>query len=230
MPDFIQLNFGERGKNPIWCRTRVRNKNDAADARAIWTAVQQPEMKMIAIKTEHQQSILALHRMRSQLMKFRHMQTNAIRGLTLEFGHPLAESYDSLRTAFAGALVELGDELPGMLIETLREQWARVQGLDKEIALIEGRLKHALSESPACKSIAAIPGVGLLTATAAVATIGNLAMFKTGRELAAWLGLVPRQTGTGGRIRQLGISKRGDAYLRTLLMRGARAIIAKGKR
>ena len=185
---------------------------------------------MIAIKTEHQQSILALHRMRSQLMKFRHMQTNAIRGLMLEFGHPLAESYDALRTAFAGALVELGDELPGMLIETLREQWARVQGLDKEIALIEGRLKHALSESPACKSIAAIPGVGLLTATAAVATIGNLAMFKTGRELAAWLGLVPRQTGTGGRIRQLGISKRGDAYLRTLLMRGARAIIAKGKR
>lgn len=117
-----------------------------------------------------------------------------------------------------------------MLIDTLREQWARVQGLDKEIALIEGRLKHALSESPACKSIAAIPGVGLLTATAAVATMGDPAMFKTGREFAAWLGLVPRQTGTGGRIRQLGISKRGDAYLRTLLMHGARAIIAKGKR
>lgn len=90
----------------------LRNKTDAADARAIWTAVQQPEMKMIAIKTEHQQSILALHRMRSQLMKFRHMQTNAIRGLMLEFGHPLPESYEALRKAFAGALVELGDKLP----------------------------------------------------------------------------------------------------------------------
>ena len=205
----------------------LRNKTDAADARAIWTAVQQPEMKTVAIKTVYQQSILALHRMRAQLLKFRHMQTNAIRGLLLEFGHPLPESYLALRKAFPTVMATLEKQLPGILIETLREQWARVQSLDNEIALIEGRLKRALAETPTCQMISDIPGVGLMTATAAVATMGDPASFKTGREFAAWLGLVPRQTGTGGRIRQLGISKRGDAYLRTLLMHGARAIIAR---
>jgi len=119
-------------------------------------------------------------------------------------------------------MATLDKQLPGILIETLREQWARVQSLDNEIALIEGRLKRALAETPTCQMISDIPGVGLMTATAAVATMGDPASFKTGREFAAWLGLVPGQTGTGGRIRQLGISKRGDAYLRTLLMHGAR--------
>lgn len=208
----------------------LRNKTDAADARAIWTAVQQPEMKTVAIKSEFQQGILALHRLRAQLMKFRHMQTNAIRGLLLEFGYPLPEGYQALRKAFPATLASLEETLPGMLVETLREQWARIQSIDQEIAVIEGRLKQALSETPACQAIAEIPGVGLLTATAAVASMGDPRSFKTGREFAAWLGLVPRQTGTGGRIRQLGISKRGDVYLRTLLMHGARAIIATGKR
>lgn len=114
-----------------------------------------------------------------------------------------------------------------MLLQTLREQWARVQGLDREIALIELRLKQALSESAACKAIAEIPGIGLLSATAAVATMGDPGSFRSGREFAAWLGLVPRQTGTGGRVRQLGISKRGDSYLRTLLIHGARAVVAR---
>ena len=208
----------------------LRNKTDAADARAIWTAVQQPEMKTVAIKTELQQGILALHRLRAQLMKFRNMQSNAIRGLLLEFGYALPEGYPALRKAFPVALASLDGNLPGMLIDTLREQWARVQSVDKEMSTIEGRLKQALSETPACKAIAEIPGVGLLTATAAVASMGDPNTFKTGREFAAWLGLVPRQTGTGGRIRQLGISKRGDVYLRTLMMHGARAIIATGKR
>ena len=208
----------------------LRNKTDAADARAIWTAAQQPEMKTVAIKTELQQAVLALHRLRAQLMKFRNMQSNAIRGLLLEFGYTLPEGYPALRKAFPAALASLDGNLPGMLIDTLREQWARIQSVDKEMSTIEARLKQALSETPACKAIAEIPGVGLLTATAAVASMGDPHTFKTGREFAAWLGLVPRQTGTGGRIRQLGISKRGDVYLRTLLMHGARAIIATGKR
>jgi transposase len=208
----------------------LRNKTDAADARAIWTAAQQPEMKVVAIKSEIQQSILALHRLRAQLLKFRHMQTNAIRGLLLEFGVTLPEGYTALRKALPTVLASLDGKMLGMLLDTLREQWARVQSLDDEIALIEGRLKRVMSETAACKLIADIPGVGLLTATAAVATMGDPRTFKTGREFAAWLGLVPRQRGTGGRVRQLGISKRGDVYLRTLLMHGARAIIAKGKR
>jgi transposase len=207
----------------------LRNKTDAADARAIWIAAQHRDIKAVAIKTEHQQSVLALHRVRSQLMKMRVMQTNALRGFLMEFGETLPEGYLALRKALPVCLEALECKLPSMLLHTLREQWARVQGLDQDIAVIELRLKQALSESPACKSIAEIPGIGLLTATAAVATMGDPASFKSGREFAAWVGLVPRQTGTGGRIRQLGISKRGDAYLRTLLMHGARTLVARNK-
>ena len=207
----------------------LRNKTDAADARAIWTAVQQPDLKAIAVKTEHQQSVLALHRVRSQLMKMRIMQTNALRGLLMEFGETLPEGYVILRMALPGCLSALEGKLPGLLLQTLREQWTRVQALEQDIAAIEARLKQALSETPACQAVAEIPGIGVLTATAAVATMGDPASFKNGREFAAWLGLVPRQTGTGGRIRQLGISKRGDTYLRTLLMHGARALVARSK-
>lgn len=205
------------------------NKTDAADARAIWTAVQQPEARLVAIKSEQQQAILALHRLRAQLIKFRIMQTNALRGLLYEFGEVLPEGSVALAKALPAALVAVCERLPGMLIDSLREQWARVQTINAEIATIERRLASALRASEPCRQIAAIPGVGLLTATAAVAAIGEAKHFASGREFAAWLGLVPRQTGTGGRVRQLGLSKRGDTYLRTLLIHGARAVIARGK-
>ena len=205
------------------------NKTDAADARAIWTAVQQPEARLVGVKSEQQQAILALHRVRAQLMKFRIMQTNALRGLLYEFGEVLPEGSVALAKSLPLALAALSERVPRMLIDTLHEQWARVQSINAEIATIERRLASALRESEACRQIAAIPGVGLLTATAAVAAIGEANSFASGREFAAWLGLVPRQTGTGGRVRQLGLSKRGDRYLRTLLMHGARAVIARGK-
>jgi transposase len=207
----------------------VGNKTDAADARAIWTAVQQPGARFVAIKTEPQQVILALHRMRAQLMKFRIMQTNALRGLLYEFGVVLPEGARALAKAWPAALATVADQLPAMLIDSLREQWTRVRATESEIAAIERRLASALRDSPLCQQIAAIPGVGLLSATAAVAVMGNANTFKSGREFAAWLGLVPRQTGTGGRIRQLGLSKRGDTYLRTLLIHGARAVVAKAR-
>jgi transposase len=205
------------------------NKTDAADAQAIWTAVQQPEAKYVAIKTEQQQATLALHRLRAQLMKFRIMQTNALRGLLYEFGEVLPEGARALAKAWPGALARIEDRLPAMLLDSLREQWARVQQVESEIAAIDRRLTSVLRASTPCQQIAAIPGVGVLTATAAVAAMGDPTAFKSGREFAAWLGLVPRQTGTGGRVRQLGLSKRGDTYLRTLLIHGARAIIARSK-
>jgi transposase len=205
------------------------NKTDAADARAIWTAVQQPGAHLVAIKTETQQTILSLHRLRAQLMKFRIMQTNALRGLLYEFGVVLPEGARALAKAWPAALATLVDQLPAMLIDTLREQWARVGAIEAEIAAIERRLAAALRDNPACQQIAAIPGVGLLTATAAVAAIGHASTFKSGRQFAAWLGLVPRQTGTGGRIRQMGLSKRGDTYLRMLLIHGARSVIARAR-
>lgn len=205
------------------------NKTDAADAQAIWTAVQQPDAHFVAIKTEGQQAVLALHRMRSQLLKFRVMQTNALRGLLYEFGHVLPEGHGALAKAWPAAVAALADQLPSMLLESLREQWARVQSTQQEIANIERRLASTLRANAACREVATVPGIGLLTATAAVAAIGDAKTFKSGRQFAAWVGIVPRQTGTGGRVRQLGLSKRGDTYLRTLLIHGARAIIARGK-
>lgn len=205
------------------------NKNDVADARAIWLAVQQPAVRSVAIKTEAQQAVLALHRMRQQLVKFRTMQSNGLRGLLTEYGEVMAIGRAALNRGMPGALARLAERLPEVLINTLREQWNMLATLDEQIVQIEQRLLAWMKQDPASKKIAQIPGVGLLTATAAVATMGNANAFKSGREFAAWLGLVPAQTGSGGRIRLLGISKRGDTYLRTLLIHGARAVLMHTK-
>jgi transposase len=200
------------------------NKNDAADARAIWMATQMPS-KAVAVKTEAQQAVLALHRMRQQLVKFRTMQINSLRGLLTEYGEVMARSRAALDNAIAGVLERLSERLPAVLIDTLREQWNGLENLDTQIAGIERRLHEWMKQDKACKAIAAIPGVGLLTATAAVATMGDPKSFRSGREFAAWLGLVPGQTGSGGKVQLLGISKRGDTYLRTLLIHGARSVL-----
>lgn len=205
------------------------NKNDRQDARAIWTATQQPHVKRVAVKTEEQQAILALHRMRSGLVKFRTAQINALRGLLTEYGEVMPQGKAALRRGIAAALARLEDRLPAIVIDTLREQWARIDKLDEEIAAIEQRLKLWLKEDESCRRIAQIPGVGPLTATAAVAIMGEARAFKSGREFAAFAGLVPRQTGTGGRVKLLGISKRGDTYLRTLLIHGARSVLTHAK-
>lgn len=200
------------------------NKNDVADARAIWLAVQQPSIRLVAIKTEAQQAVLALHRMRQQLVKFRTMQSNGLRGLLTEYGEVMATGRAALNRGVPEALARLAERLPAVLIDTLREQWNMLSRLDEQICQIENRLVAWMKEDEASKKIAQIPGVGLLTATAAVATMGKASAFKSGREFAAWLGLVPGQTGSGGRIRLLGISKRGDTYLRTLLVHCARVV------
>lgn len=204
-----------------------RHKTDAADAQAIWTAGQQPGMHFVPVKTEDQQAILALHRIRSQLMKMRIMQTNEVRGVLYEFGIVLPEGHVALLKAWPGALLEAQRRLPAMVVDSLVEQRKRIAGLQGDLVAVERRLAQHLRENPACQAIATVPGVGVLTATAIVATMGSPAAFDNARQFAAWLGLTPRQRGTGGRIRQLGISKRGDVYVRTLLMHGARAAILK---
>jgi transposase len=206
----------------------IRNKNDAADARAIWLAVQQPG-KAVAVKTETQQAVLALHRMRQQLVKFRTMQINSLRGLLTEYGEVMAKSRAALDKAIPAVLARVADRLPAVLIDTLREQWNGLTKLDGQIAEIERRLRQWMQQNKAVKAVAAIPGVGVLTATAAVATIGDAKSFRSGREFAAWIGLVPKQVGSGGKVTLLGISKRGDTYLRTLLIHGARSVVAHAK-
>ncbi|MGF6292944.1 transposase [Paraburkholderia youngii] len=202
----------------------IGNKSDPADARAIWMATQIPR-KAVAIKSEAQQAVLALHRMRQQLVKFRTMQINSLRGLLAEYGEVMGRSREVLDKAIPGVLAKLSERLPAMLIDTLRAQWNSLTVLDRQIAEIEQRLRIWMREDQACKTIAAVPGVGLLTATAAVATMGDATAFRSGREFAAWIGLVPKQTGSGGKVQLLGISRRGDTYLRTLLIHGARSVL-----
>ncbi|UIF89143.1 IS110 family transposase (plasmid) [Cupriavidus necator] len=206
----------------------IGNKNDPADARAIWMATQMPS-KAVAVKTESQQAVLALHRLRQQKIKMRTMQMNSLRGLLSEYGEVMAKSRGALDKAIPGVLARLAERLPAMLIESLRDLWNDLDRLDKQIAEIERRLQTWMKEDKACKAIAAIPGVGLLTATATVASMGDAKAFKSGREFAAWLGLVPKQTGTGGKVQLLGISRRGDTYVRTLLIHGARSVLFHAK-
>ena len=205
------------------------NKTDATDARAIWLAVQQPGVKFVGVKTTGQQATLTLHRQRELMMKMRTMQTNALRGLLYEFGATFAKGRKALFSEVEQALVDLSTELPQMVADSLREQVARIKALSEDMQAIEKRLGLQLRQDPQMQRIAQIPGVGLLTATAAIATMGEASAFKSGREFCAWLGLVPGQRGTGGKVRLGGISKRGDTYLRTLLIHGARSVLAHAK-
>jgi transposase len=206
----------------------IGNKKDAADARAIWLAVQQPS-KPVAVKTEMQQAMLALHRMREQLVKFRTMQINGLRGLLTEYGEVMGKGRAALDKAIPQVLGRVAERLPAVVIDTLREQWSGLTKLDEQVASIERRMREWKKEDPQVQAISAIPGVGLLTSTAAVATMGDAKAFRSGREFAACIGIVPEQRGTGGKVNLLGISKRGDTYLRALLIHGARSVLSNSK-
>ncbi|OXC76066.1 IS110 family transposase [Caballeronia sordidicola] len=205
------------------------NKTDATDARAIWTAAQQPGMRSVAPKTADQQATLALHRMRSLLVKSRTMQVNQLRGLLYEFGVTLKVGRVAGLAEVRERLHEIEQVVPGALFCALCDQLQHIDRIDGEIKKLERQIVAWQRQEAACQRVAAIPGIGPLTATALVATIGDPAAFKSGRELAAYLGLVPRQNGTGGKVRLGAISKRGDNYIRMLLIHGARAVLFKSK-
>jgi transposase len=162
-------------------------------------------------------------------MKMRTMQTNALRGLLYEFGAIFAKGQKALFKDIELSLEALSAQLPQMVRDSLREQVARIKALNEDMLAIEKRLALQLKADPQMQRIVQMPGVGLLTATAAIATMGEASAFKSGREFCAWLGLVPRQTGTGGKVRLGGISKRGDTYLRTMLIHGARSVLNHAK-
>ena len=205
------------------------NKTDATDARAIWLAVQQPGLKYVGVKTVAQQATLTLHRQRESLMKMRIMQTNALRGLLYEFGATFAKGKKALFCEIAATLEALAGTLAQVVVDSLREQVSRIKTIETDMLTIEKRLKLQLRQDPQMQCIAKIAGVGLLTATAAIATMGDAQAFRSGREFCAWLGLVPKQTGAGGKVILQGISKRGETYLRTLLIHGARSVLAHAK-
>jgi len=156
----------------------IGNKKDAADARAIWLAVQQPS-KPVAVKTEMQQAMLALQRMRQQLVKFRTMQINGLRGLLTEYGEVMRKGRAALDKTIPEVLGRVAERLPAVVIDTLREQWNELARLDEQIASIERRMLEWKKEDPAVQAVDKVRGVGLLTATAAVATMGDPKAFKS---------------------------------------------------
>jgi len=205
------------------------NKTDAADARAIWTAVQQPGMRMVAVKSEEQQAMLGLHRMRASLVKFRTMQVNQLRGLLYEFGVVLRVGRQAGLAEIRARMGDFEESLPGVLVSGVQEQMKRIEAVQGDIDTLEERIGAWTRREQSCLAVAQVPGIGRLTATALVATMGQARSFRSGREFAAYLGLVPRQIGTGGRVRLGGISKRGDSYLRSLLVHGARSVLYRAK-
>ena len=199
------------------------NKNDAADAEAICEAVTRPNMRFVPIKTDEQQAVLSLHRVRQGFVKARTAQANQIRGLLSEFGEIMPQGIAHI-TKRLPEIMEKQD-LPGTFRDLLQRLYDHLKELDNQADELDAKIQQWHKASDASKKLAEIPGIGPITATALVASIGDAKNFKNGRELAAWLGLVPRQHSNGGKSLLLGISKRGDTYLRTLLIHGARAVI-----
>ena len=206
------------------------NKNDAADAEAICEAVSRPTMRFVPIKNGEQQAVLALHRARQGFVKARTAQANQIRGLLAEYGIVIPQGIGHIAKHLPEILEDGENELPGAFRQLLDRLGDHLKELDRQVGELEVQIQSWHRENEASKKLAKIPGIGPITASALVASIGDAKSFDNGRQLAAWLGLVPRQHSSGGKQMLLGISKRGDTYLRTLLIHGARAVIRVAER
>lgn len=216
--------------HPRYVRAFVKtNKTDAADARAIWTAASQPEMRAVPVKSVEQQTILALHRVRENRRDMRTALINQLRGLLAEFGVVLKRGRQVGLAELYSRWGELEAKLPPMMMTLLREQCESLRQLEGQVRELEGRIRREHAGDEGFASLTSIPGIGLLGASAFLAQVGNGQQFHSGRQASAFVGIVPRQSGTGGKVRLGAISKRGDPYLRTLLIHGARSVIAKSK-
>jgi transposase len=206
------------------------NKNDAADAEGICEAVGRPNMRFVAIKSAEQQAILVVHRARQGMVKARTAQANQIRGLLAEFGVVIPPGISAIGKRLPEILEDGDNGLPGTLRELLVKLRANLDHLQHQIDEFEGEIARWHQDHAASRRLAEVPGIGILTASALVATIGDATNFASGRQLSAALGVVPAQASSGGKTTLLGISKRGDSYLRTLLIHGARAVLRQAKR
>ncbi len=201
------------------------NKNDAVDAEAICEAVQRPSMRFVPEKSIEQQDMQSIHRIRSQLVGRRTAQGNQVRGLLLEYGVSIPKGIGYIRKEIPLILEDAENGLSDLFRELLCELYDEFVHLDARVDAMEQKLLQLSVHNEDCQRLLSIPGIGLLTATAMIAAIGDISVFKSGRELAAWLGLVPRQHSTGGKPTLMGINKRGDTYLRTLLIHGGRTVV-----
>jgi transposase len=205
------------------------NKNDAQDAEAICEAVGRPNMRFVSVKTVAQQDIQAVHRIRERLVKTRTALVNQIRGLLAEYGVVISLKNNAVSLALPRILEDAENGLTAVGRELFADLYEQLQGLSQSVKKYDAQIGRLFKANPICQRLAEVEGVGPVTATALLAA-GDANAFKNGRQMSAWIGLVPRQHSSGGKQTLLGISKRGDTYLRTLLIHGARAAVAAAKR
>jgi len=206
------------------------NKNDVADAEAICEAALRPTMRFAPLKSREQQAVLMIHRTRDLLVRQRTMLINALRGHMSEFGIVVAQGRCNVGKLIDIVEDESDDRLPVLARQTLQTFVEQLRSAASQVATLERRLKLWHRGNEASCRLTAIPGVGMITATAIVATVGDASQFSSGRQLAAWLGIVPKQNSSGGKERLGRISKHGDGYLRRLLVHGARAVLRWSRR
>lgn len=201
------------------------NKNDRNDAEAICEAASRPTMRFVAPNTLEQQDMQVIHRVRSRLIAERTALVNQIRGLLAEYGIVVSSGISKIRKALPEILEDGENELTTMARAQFLELSVELTEKDEKIKNQDRKIESIFKADEKCQRISAIEGIGPITATAIVSAIGDPKLFKNGRHFAAYLGLVPKQSSSGGKERLLGISKRGDTYLRTMLIHGARATV-----
>lgn len=222
--------FGHKVKlmSPQYVKPYVKtNKNDMNDAEAICEAVTRPSMRFVPIKTIEQQDIQAVHRIRSRLMAQRTGLVNQVRGLLAEYGIIMAQGMSRFRTLVPALLDDDYSHLTQMAKSLFWNLYEQFKYLDEQISLYDHKIKLLCKESEVCQRLLQVEGIGPLTASALIAAVGDGKIFQKARQLSAFLGLVPRQSSSGGKNVLLGISKRGNVYLRTLLIHGARAVVMR---
>lgn len=212
---------------PQYVKAYVKtNKNDFIDADAIAEASQRPSMRFVEVKSEQAQIIAAIHRIRSGYIKERTACMSRIGSVLLEFGISLPKGHSVMKRLFAWLAIQK-QAIPKMLMGELIELHEHYSELNERISRQDRKLSHLVKESSDAQLLKSIPGIGDLTASQCLVELESVSQFKNGRNLAAWLGLVPHQYSTGGKSKLLGISKRGDKHLRTLFIHGARAILSR---
>lgn len=216
---------------PAYVRPYVRrNKTDRADAEAILEAVRSGQVPGVAVKRVEQQALVALHRVREQWMTTRTSRINTLRGILREHGLLLPAGARAALKAVPRILEDAETSLPRHLRQILASVHAEVRAIEERIAELERELCVLADADPVVTRLRTIPGIGLLTATALVGTVGHIHAFRRARQFASWLGLTPREHSSGQRRQLGGISKRGDVYLRCLLTHGARAVLVTAQR
>jgi transposase len=208
---------------------RKSNKNDFIDAEAIAEAVTKQNMRFVQLKTEEQLDVQAMHRVRDRLVQRRTALINEIRGFLLERGITFAANPIHLRQNLPGVIEDAEQNLSPRLRWLLERLWQEWKQMEIDIRAMTDEIERISKENALCRRLRQIPGFGPLVSTATVAAIGNGAAFRRGRDFAAWVGIVPRQYSTGGKQKLFGISKRGNIYLRRMLIHGARAVLLRVK-